>query len=95
MHENTTFENSTVQLDGQEFRSCTFRDCQLTYGGGKPPVLVGCKFYGLSMAFTGAAADTLTFVTALYHGGFKGFIEKTIANIRNSPKPGPWSGTVH
>lgn len=32
-HENRTFDNETIAVDGHEFINCTFIDCTLTYAG--------------------------------------------------------------
>ena len=45
-HKDETFEDATVDLDGETFENCTFRNVTLAYSGGEPPVLDGCKFEG-------------------------------------------------
>jgi hypothetical protein len=91
--ENTTFANQRVELDNNEFIGCKFEECDLLYGGGTPPALVNCSFGRFRVSFKGAAADTLSFITALYHGGFKPVIEATFDNIRSNPKQKDW--TIH
>lgn len=77
------FNNTTVQLDGNTFESCNFRDCVLEYSGGRPPSIVKCVFTDSSFTFAHQAGDTIKFMTALYHGGFKPVIEHTFEQIRN------------
>lgn len=91
--ESTTFSNQPVDLDDNEFISCRFEKCNLVYRGGKPPSLVNCSFGEFRISFEGAAADTLSFITALYHGGFKAVIEATFDNIRSDPRKRDW--TIH
>jgi hypothetical protein len=91
--ENTNFFKESVELDNNEFVACRFEKCNLVYKGGKPPSLVNCSFGEFMISFKGAAADTLSFITALYHGGFKPVIETTFDNIRSNPKQRDW--TIH
>jgi hypothetical protein len=91
--ENTSFSNQRVDLDNSVFIGCRFEKCNLVYKGGKPPSLVNCSFGEFRISFEGAAADTLSFITALYHGGFKPVIETTFDNIRLNPQQKDW--TIH
>jgi hypothetical protein len=91
--ESTAFSNQLVDLDDNEFIGCRFEKCNLIYRGGKPPSLVNCSFDKFRISFEYAAADTLSFMTALYHGGFKSVIEATFNNIRSDPKKRDW--TIH
>jgi hypothetical protein len=85
------FNGETVDLDYNEFVSCTFRNCTLIYRGGNAPILTGNSFNNFSFVFAGAAGTTLAFLTSLYHGGFKPLIETTIDNIRTNSPNGNWS----
>lgn len=64
-HENQTFENTTVELDGNTFVKCAFKNVTLTYSGGEPPYLDGCKFDDFTFDFRGAASNTAIFMRAL------------------------------
>jgi hypothetical protein len=93
-HDHVIFESTTIALDNQEFRSCTFRNCRLVYSGGKPPLFDTCSFDGFSLIFAAAAGDTLNFMRAMYHRGFENLIDTTVNNIRNNGYPRQWGGTV-
>ena len=86
-YENKSFSNEKILLDNNEFFNCTFNGCELEYSGGKPPSMGDCTFVSLRITFSGNASDTINFMTALYHGGFKSIIEKTFDNIRSNIKP--------
>lgn len=64
-HKDETFEDATVDLDGETFENCTFRNVTLAYSGGEPPVLDGCKFEEFTFDFRGAASNTALFMRAL------------------------------
>ena len=95
LHENKTFTNSTIELDGHEFKNCRFTGCQFVYRGGKPPTLVNCSFDNFPLTLEGPAADTLRFMAAMYHGGFSSVIEPTFDNIRSNLYGTNWTGRVH
>jgi hypothetical protein len=89
--ENQTFEDQTVRLDGNQYSQCKFRRCVLQYGGSEIPELENCEFHECSWSFTEAAARTVQFMTALYHGAGQGgreLIEQTFENIRQR-RPNP------
>ncbi len=81
LYENSTFEGQTMQLDGNEYISCTFRRCHLQYGGAALK-LEGNNFSQCTWAFTDAASRTVNFMMALYHQGSRELIEQTFENIR-------------
>lgn len=90
----TKFRNETVELDGNEYDGCRFENCHLIYRGTAPMTLTNCSFLGFTIALEDAAAHTLDFLTALYHGGFQSNIEQTFNNIRTRSIPsGGW--TIH
>ena len=82
-HVEKTFVDQQITLDGQAYERCTFRRCQLGYAGGPPPSMVGCHFENCNWGFMGAAANTVAFMAALYSGGMRDLIEKTIESIRD------------
>jgi len=47
-----------VELDGNEYRACAFRNCVLIYNGGKVDVKF-CSFENATLECTDAAARTL------------------------------------
>ena len=87
---NSVFENSRVILDANSFTECKFKNCVLTYGGGRPPTLVRCNLVDCRFEFVGTAGTTLSLIAALYHGlgeGGKALVEATFENIRRAPPP--------
>lgn len=88
------FSNETIELDGNEYDDCRFENCHLIYRATAPMTLANCSFFGFTFALEDAAANTLNFLTALYHGGFQSTIEQTFNNVRTRNVPsGGW--TVH
>lgn len=81
--ENKTFQSESVPVDGQEFKSCTFNDATLVYGGGALPTFVNCQFSGVSLHFEGAAGKTLQFLSGLSAGGFAPAVEKIVEGVRS------------
>jgi hypothetical protein len=68
IHRGKTFRNQTVAIDNGEFYDCTFDNCQLEFSGVGKRVIAGCHFSeDCRWIFKGAAADTLSFLSALYH----------------------------
>ncbi|MDJ0929595.1 hypothetical protein [Breoghania sp.] len=79
------FLKETVVIDGRSLDNCTFRDCHLIYRGGEPPKIRGCSFDACRWEFEGEAAQTLLFLTGLYHGDFDSVVENTFEAIRTPP----------
>ena len=85
--EKQDFLKQQVRLDDNKFVECHFENCIMTYGGGPPPAIVGCSFSGVVLSFTDAAANTLQFMSALYHVGGEGgrhIVEQTFETIRHA-----------
>jgi len=90
-HDEDTFRDTRVAVDGHEYRGCKFIRCTIVYSGGAPPQFVDCLFQGSTWAFEDAASRTIAFMTALYHGmgeGGRALIEQTFEAIRRGG-PGP------
>jgi hypothetical protein len=88
--EDKTFEDQQVRLDGNEYIKCIFKHCELQFGAMEPVTMVECSFDQCSWSFTGAAALTVKFMTALYHGAGEGgrkLIEQTFEDIRRGHQP--------
>jgi hypothetical protein len=86
LNENSVYKGVTVRLDGNHFRACTFQDCRLEFGGSDLVGMVECSFTDCVWAFVGPAANTLSFLSALYRGlGPEGaqLVERTFENIRS------------
>ena len=80
------FREQVINLDGNVYRNCQFDICSLIYNGGRLPVLAGNSFNNCSFRFENAVERTIKFMTALYHGGFRDMIEKSLENIRGNPR---------
>ena len=57
----STFENDTVELDGNAYDHCDFKHCILVYRGGSPPRFAQCSFLQYSFQFEDAVGNTLSF----------------------------------
>ena len=91
----SSYENDIVELDGNDYDHCDFRHCVLVYRGGSPPRFARCSFMQSSFRFDDAAGKTLSFLTSLYHGGFKEYVEQTFAKIGTDRRRRPRPPTTH
>ena len=83
---NSTFENTSVNLDNTSFEGCKFTRCRMVFGGTGPVSLVNCTFNDVSWHMTGPAENTLSFLRAMYHGmgdQGKSIVEATFEQIRS------------
>ena len=87
-HENHTFSNEDVHLDGNEFRHCTFDHCKIIFSGKELCTLFDCTFDSCNWRFADAAERTLDFMTMMYAGGgaYKTVIQGIFDHIRNQAK---------
>lgn len=76
------FSRIRIALDGCSFDECRFEHCHFVFNGYMGVTLTGCTFDGCTWEFAGPAANTITFMTALYGGGSQDLIEATIRKIR-------------
>ena len=81
-HEGATFINETVVLDGNDYRNCTFTNCELVFRGTASVSLNGINFENCRWTFDGPAGLTINFMTALYQAGMTELIDQTVDNIR-------------
>ena len=71
VHVNKVFERQTVAIDGNEYIDCIFRDCVVTYAGGRGFVIDGCDFENTrgkdhaTFKFIGSAGNTIAVIRAL------------------------------
>lgn len=81
---NKKFHDTTVVLDGSTFAGCTFDRCMLIFSGLLPVHLEGCGFNECKWSFSGPAANTVGFMSAVHAmgGGATQLIEQTFENIR-------------
>lgn len=85
LFEKEVFEDKQIQLDGNQYIGCTFRRCELKFSANASVDLQYCSFEKCKWTFIEAAALTVQFMTALYHGageGGKNLIEQTFKNIQ-------------
>lgn len=85
--EGKSFKNETVDIDFNHFSNCQFEKCTLVYHGYGVIGMEGCSFNEVNWTFSGAAANTLKFMSGLYHGageGGKNLIESTFENLKKS-----------
>ncbi len=75
------FFKESIHLDNNQFYDCIFDSCFLVYRGGTPPNIMKCSFTNTFFRFTGAAANTLSLMATMYHGGFKDSIEMAFNNM--------------
>jgi hypothetical protein len=83
-YEDAAFDDTTVEVDGNRYARCVFRNCTLSYNGGEIPQLLQNEFHSCKWEFNEAAQRTLVFLSALYRGGFEKLIEATFDNVRKS-----------
>jgi len=81
MPSGVIYNHETVQLDGETFSDCEFRDSRLVYGGGEPPVFQGCAFVGCDWKHEDAAARTLAHLKQVWNVGGKAQIQALIKDI--------------
>jgi hypothetical protein len=84
--EKQDFSNQQINLDDNEFSECTFTNCNCVFQGTGIVTLTNCSFSSSLFTFSGPAANTITFMTNMYSGGFKDLIEGTFNSIRNNVK---------
>jgi hypothetical protein len=65
---NYAFRSQRVFLDGRRFKSCTFTDCTLVYGGGRVS-FDNIRVDQSVIVLTGAAANTEMFRQAMESRG--------------------------
>jgi len=82
LHEGASFSNETVVLDGNEYRNCTFTNCEIVFNATAPSSLNGINFIDCRWTFNGPAGMTIDFMTALYQAGMTELIDGTFDNIR-------------
>lgn len=83
-YSNQTFENTRLDLHGNAYQGCTFKNCELVYDGDRSPTFHNNQFIDTVFVFTGAALRTLYFMGNMYHAGEGGreVIEKTLNDLK-------------
>ncbi len=82
-HLKTTFSNSRVILDGNDYDGCTFTNCDLVYTGKRLPNFKDCVFNSPRFGFEDAAGDTMIFLQTLYRSGAAAFVEAILEGVRS------------
>jgi hypothetical protein len=85
---NSRFENSDVELDGNEFDRCELVGCRLNYRGGEFPKISNSIITGCSFILLDAAQRTIEFLRALHASGDTGPVNDYVAIIMGK-KPSP------
>ena len=88
-HQDATFTNQLVVLDGNDYVNCSFTNCELVFRGTDTVSMNGFTADNCRWTFDGAAGLTLKFLSALYHGGFSEMIDLTLENIRQGSPQQP------
>ncbi|WP_293903451.1 hypothetical protein [Phenylobacterium sp.] len=81
MPSGVIYNHETVQLDGETFSDCEFRDSRLVYSGGAPPVFASCQFHGCDWKQDDAASNTLAYLKAMWSVGAKSNVQALIKDI--------------
>ena len=84
MQTATIFNHETVNLDGEEFYDCEFRECRMVYAGGSVPVFDSCRFDDCEWKFDDAAGRTLAAMKLVWAVGGKAPVQAMIKEITGS-----------
>jgi hypothetical protein len=84
----TVFSNQTVQIDGNTFTNCTFKNgCVLKFSGGSLTIQGGSIEPSCQFVLDGPAEATVKFLAALYNAGLHPQIEAFFDAIRRNAFP--------
>lgn len=78
----SVFKKVQVHLDNVHYKKCTFDECLMIYSATGPVGLTGCTLNECTWTFQGAAAETISFLTAFYKMSPQ-LVEQTFENIRS------------
>ena len=62
LYKNKTFEGGSVDIDGNVYDGCNFKDCMLVYRGGDWTFTGPTSFVNVSCDFKGTANNTLQYL---------------------------------
>lgn len=66
-YEKRRFTEETIKIGGNHYVDCTFERCALEFEGqARNTAFIRCKFTECKWLFTGAAVDTLRWLSILY-----------------------------
>ncbi|MCG6970302.1 MAG: hypothetical protein LJE85_11090 [Gammaproteobacteria bacterium] len=84
----TKHDGKKVTVDFNEYIDCEFKDCEIIYKGGNPPVFENCRFENCQFSAIDRAENTIGYLSFLYQNmadtGAKAFVEEQIAKIKGS-----------
>ena len=86
MTSGIAYNHETVQVDGEAFSDCEFRDTRLIYSGGEPPTFSRCKFDGCEWKFEESAARTLAHLKLIWGLGAKVPVQALIKEITGASR---------
>jgi hypothetical protein len=87
-HSGTVFSNQTVQIDGNTFTNCTFKNgCVLKFSGGTLTIKGGSIEPSCQFVLDGPAESTVKFLAALYGGGLQAQVEAFVDAMRRNAFP--------
>lgn len=95
-YKDKTFENERVELGGNIFHNCVFKNCELVFDGHRSPTFADNEFIDSVFVFTEHALRTLYFLANIYHAGDGGkqVIEQTFQDIRDGSFHGREARTI-
>jgi hypothetical protein len=89
-HEDQTFKDQRIVLDGNEYQRCTFDNCEIVIDATGDKTIIDCKFIGCRWDLDGPAQRTVKDLARLYQmPGMKDVIEGLFDMIRQGPPAGP------
>jgi len=95
-HQNQSFSNESVELSGNQFHGCTFKNCKLVYRGDISPTFKDNHFIDSVFMFSDAAIRTIYFLSNIYHAGPGGreVVEDMFERIRQRTIHGTGTSTI-
>ena len=96
IHQGEAFENQRIELSGNRFHNCTFRNCELVYRGEPSPTFQDNEFIDTVFVFADSAIRTLYLLSNLFHAGEGGreVVEQTFEDIRQGAIHGRETHTI-
>ena len=86
MPSSVAYNHETIQVDGEAFSDCEFRDARLVYSGGELPSFSRCRFDDCEWKFDDAAARTLAHLKLLWAVGAKASVQAQIKEITGASR---------
>lgn len=75
-------KNSEVELDGNHYIRCTFRNAKLVFRGKALPTFDNCLFDNIKFALRDGADQTAAFLFTINHLGFGEGVQNLIKGVR-------------